>query len=115
MLSAPCRSGICRIVAALCAAFASADFTSVAAGAEADEAAFFREKIEPVLAAQCYECHSADAKDVQGGLRLDSKEGLRAGGDSGVVVVAASFGFSGGIESPPSCRSAWRSRSLRPR
>ena len=44
---------------------------------------FFREKIEPVLKAQCYACHSRQAEEVQGGLRLDFKAGVLRGGDSG--------------------------------
>src|SRR5690606_38990052 len=48
---------------------------------------FFETKIRPVLVEHCYECHSADAKSVRGGLLLDSREGTRAGGDSGPAVV----------------------------
>lgn len=48
--------------------------------------AFFREKIEPVLAAQCYECHSASAKKLKAGLHLDTRGGMLTGGDSGAAV-----------------------------
>ncbi len=41
---------------------------------------FFETKIRPVLVAKCYECHSSDAKEVQGGLLLDTREGIRRGG-----------------------------------
>ena len=38
---------------------------------------FFEAKVRPVLAANCYGCHT----DTQmGGLRLDSAEGVRKGG-----------------------------------
>jgi hypothetical protein len=47
---------------------------------------FFETHIRPVLVERCYECHSAQAKVLQGGLRLDSADRLRAGGDSGPVV-----------------------------
>ncbi len=47
----------------------------------------FRAKIEPVLSAECYQCHSAASEKVKGGLRLDTREGLLRGGDSGAVVV----------------------------
>lgn len=47
---------------------------------------FFRAKIEPVLAANCYECHSASAKKLKAGLHLDTRAGMLAGGDSGAVV-----------------------------
>jgi len=52
---------------------------------------FFENKIRPVLVAQCYECHSAEAqakKKLRGGLYLDSADGLRSGGDSGPAIVA---------------------------
>ncbi len=49
--------------------------------------AMFRERIEPVLKAQCYGCHSAAAKELKGGLRLDSRDGARRGGESGAAVV----------------------------
>jgi hypothetical protein len=45
--------------------------------------AFFEQKIRPVLAEQCYECHSASAKKLKANLRLDSKAGWERGGDSG--------------------------------
>lgn len=47
---------------------------------------FFREKIEPVLRQQCYECHSASAQRLKAGLALDSHAGLTGGGDSGPAV-----------------------------
>ena len=49
---------------------------------------FFREKIEPVLRAECYDCHSAQAKKLRGDLRLDLKSGLLTGGNTGPSLVA---------------------------
>ena len=57
------------------------------AAAEVEDSAFFESKIRPILVARCYECHSA-AKKQQGGLRLDTRDGWRTGGDSGPAVVA---------------------------
>jgi hypothetical protein len=48
---------------------------------------FFETKIRPVLAEHCYQCHSARAKKLKGGLRLDSRAGLRKGGESGPVLA----------------------------
>jgi mono/diheme cytochrome c family protein len=48
---------------------------------------FFESKIRPVLANNCYKCHSTKAEKVKGGLLLDSREALAKGGDSGAVVV----------------------------
>ncbi|MBL9113455.1 MAG: DUF1553 domain-containing protein [Verrucomicrobiaceae bacterium] len=47
---------------------------------------FFEKKIRPVLAQECYECHSAAGKQ-KGGLLLDSRPGWQAGGDSGEAIL----------------------------
>jgi hypothetical protein len=47
---------------------------------------FFEKKIRPLLAEQCFECHSADKK-VKGGLRLDSRDGWIKGGESGPALI----------------------------
>jgi hypothetical protein len=52
-----------------------------------DGNAFFERKIRPILVARCHECHSANAKTLQGGLRLDDVSSVRAGGDSGPALV----------------------------
>jgi hypothetical protein len=48
---------------------------------------FFENHIRPVLVASCYECHSGQSKNLRGELRLDSREGLLRGGNSGPAVV----------------------------
>jgi hypothetical protein len=52
-----------------------------------DELDFFERKIRPILVARCYECHSGDSKSPGGSLRLDSRDGMLTGGDSGPAVV----------------------------
>lgn len=47
---------------------------------------FFENRIRPVLAEHCHECHSAGTK-VRGGLALDSRADLLKGGDSGPAIV----------------------------
>ena len=47
---------------------------------------FFERKIRPVLIEHCYECHAADSKIIQGGLRVDHRAGLLQGGDSGSSI-----------------------------
>jgi len=69
--------GVCLL---LCAAL----FGEVHAqepAATRDQIKFFETKIRPVLVEHCYECHAAGAKIVQGGLRVDHREGLLRGGD----------------------------------
>lgn len=48
---------------------------------------FFEKKIRPVFVQHCYECHSANAKAVKGGLLLDSRDGWKRGGDSGPALL----------------------------
>ena len=48
---------------------------------------FFEAKVRPLLAKHCLKCHGA--KRQEAGLRLDTAEGLKAGGDSGAVVNTA--------------------------
>ena len=50
--------------------------------------AFFETKIRPALVEKCHGCHSSQAKKPKGGLKVDSKEAIRAaGGTSGAAVV----------------------------
>jgi len=58
-----------------------------AATPSAQDLAFFENKVRPLLAEHCYECHSERAKKVKGGLLLDSKMGWEEGGDSGQPVI----------------------------
>lgn len=51
----------------------------------ADRFAFFEKRIRPLLVKRCLKCHGA--KDAQGGLRLDSRAGWKAGGESGPAIV----------------------------
>ena len=46
---------------------------------------FFEKAVRPVLVGRCVGCHGPKAK--KGGLRLDTREGVLAGGDGGPVVV----------------------------
>ena len=50
-------------------------------------AAFFEEKILPVLENRCFACHGAPAEKLKGELRLDTAEGLRQGGKNGAIIV----------------------------
>ncbi|WP_020473936.1 DUF1549 domain-containing protein [Zavarzinella formosa] len=53
----------------------------------AEQVAFFEKKIRPVLVAQCYSCHSEEAKKEKGGLLLDTRDAIRKGGETGPAVV----------------------------
>jgi hypothetical protein len=48
---------------------------------------FFESTIRPLLADNCYKCHSADAEKIKGGFLLDSKPAMLRGGDSGPAII----------------------------
>jgi len=52
---------------------------------------FFEAKIRPALVAHCYECHSTKSGKARGSLKVDSRDALLAGGDTGPAVVARSL------------------------
>jgi hypothetical protein len=52
-----------------------------------DQIAFFEAKIRPVLVDSCYECHSAGASKIKGGLVLDTAAGVREGGYTGAAIA----------------------------
>lgn len=56
------------------------------AASDAEKVEFFEKRIRPILAQECYECHSQRHK-VKAGLELDSRPGWEAGGDSGPSIV----------------------------
>ena len=53
----------------------------------ADEVEFFEKRVRPVLAKNCHQCHSTDAKKLKAGLYLDTRSGLLTGGESGPAIV----------------------------
>jgi len=53
----------------------------------AEQTQFFETKVRPVLAANCYRCHSAEENKAKGGLTLDTREALLKGGENGAVLV----------------------------
>ena len=55
-----------------------------APGTGAASAEFFEARVRPLLVAQCYECH---ADKANGGLRVDSRQALLTGGESGPAIV----------------------------
>src|ERR1700733_588884 len=58
--------------------------TSAPTPSEEDNTQFFTQKVRPVLAQNCYRCHTTE---VAGGLRLDSHAAVLKGGESGPAIV----------------------------
>ena len=49
---------------------------------------FFESEVRPILAENCYSCHSTKAKKLKGGLFLDHGSTIFSGGDSGPAIIA---------------------------
>lgn len=48
---------------------------------------FFETKVEPLLKAKCFACHSHDSGKAKGGLVLDSRQGWQQGGGLGPAII----------------------------
>jgi hypothetical protein len=75
----------------------------------------FEALVQPVLQRRCVSCHGSE--DPRGGLRLDTVDGIRAGGDGGAVVVPgrpAASPLWGRVALPPSHPDVMPPRGRRP-
>ena len=87
------RTGRAGLVALLCLSWAlvalRADEKKPGAGASSPPEAveFFESRVRPILVERCLNCHGP--KKQSGGLRLDSREAMLKGGDTGPAVVPA--------------------------
>ncbi len=83
MTTNPCLA----VAFSLCLVAPFPPLAAVAATPEptADQVKFFEEKVRPILADNCYKCHGSDKQ--KGSLRLDLREAMLAGGESGPVIV----------------------------
>jgi cytochrome c553 len=77
-----------RLLACLifAAAAGSLPAASTANPQEAARLDFFEKKVRPLLANNCYNCHSANTNS-RGGLRVDDRNGMIVGGGRGPAVV----------------------------
>ena len=78
-------AGVACSVAVLGCAAASAQMREPPVSKEGAD--FFEKQIRPVLVHQCYECHSGDPAKAKAHLVLDTRDGVRKGGESGAVVA----------------------------
>lgn len=75
----------------------------------AQQTEHFEKHIRPLLVRHCYECHSGASNELKGGLRLDFKDAMLKGGDSGPAIVPGNANQSlliaavkhDGLEMPP--------------
>ena len=77
-------------------------------GDETADDAFFEAKVRPLLIAKCLECHSSEKPKA--GLRLDSREAILTGGESGPAAVTGKpdesllidvIGYRNTVQMPP--------------
>jgi len=71
----------------------AAFLSPVASAADADSAAFYKEKVLPILEASCFECHGPKS-ELKGGLFLGNREGFLEGGESGPAIDPDALGES---------------------
>jgi hypothetical protein len=55
-----------------------------------DQLDFYEKKIQPILAENCFKCHSHQAEKIKANLLVDSREALLKGGDTGPAIVPGS-------------------------
>lgn len=79
----------CRnFILASCPLFALLFAPGTSSQALGDEAGkFFETKIRPLLVEHCFACHGPDSEEGEANLRLDSRESLLRGGDSGPAAA----------------------------
>lgn len=71
---------VTAFIAMMCACSAP-----VVAEDNAQQVQFFEKQVRPLLIEHCYECHAGE--EHKGGLRLDSRQAMLQGGDSGAAIV----------------------------
>lgn len=52
-----------------------------------EDLTFFEKRVRPILVERCFECHSGESQKTKGGLRLDRRDEILRGGDSGPAVL----------------------------
>ena len=79
-----CLSLTCLIVAlAVAQPISAQDSPPKATEFSQDQLEFFEKEVRPLLVKRCFECHGNVGDDLKGGLRLDSRDALIKGGDTG--------------------------------
>ena len=80
--------GVARVVrGAVLVLSAGWGLAAVCGPVSGEQRTFFESRIRPILVKECFECHAEGAKKLGGKLYLDDSARLRAGGESGPVLV----------------------------
>ncbi len=75
----------CRFAVAAALCWLPATHPAAGPQLSANQVEFFESRVRPVLAGTCLKCHGVSTH--KGGLRLDSRDAVLKGGDSGAAVV----------------------------
>ena len=99
---------VIAIVAILPAIAAAGDASPGGSKLDPAEEEFFEARVRPVLSAHCLGCHGPEKSKA--GLRLDARDSMLKGGESGPVVVPGkpdesalieAIRYEGGVQMPP--------------
>ncbi|GIW94364.1 MAG: hypothetical protein KatS3mg110_2405 [Pirellulaceae bacterium] len=86
-----CGIWLARVVTVLCLGVYGLCGTEIlsqdAATFSDQEIEFFEKHVRPILVEHCFECHSDKVDEPKGGLRLDSRQAILQGGDTGPAAV----------------------------
>lgn len=108
------RSSRVLLAAIAMAAFVSSGIEAAEPIFDPSEIQFFEKRVRPILANRCYECHSTRSGKKRGGLLLDDRTAILAGGDNGpaalpgkidqsLIVEAIRYGGDG-LQMPPTSK-----------
>ena len=64
-----------------------ADTVAISPRFSREQLDFYEKQVRPILADNCFKCHSHQAEKIKGSLVLDSRDGLLKGGDTGPAIV----------------------------
>ena len=76
-----------RLLAGFLTLAAAPLWAAVTAEPTKEQLDFFEGKIRPILAENCFKCHSIERGKSKGELTLDTKDGLEKGGETGKAIV----------------------------
>jgi hypothetical protein len=74
------------LILGLLLAFVAIPARAVPSEPAPEQLEFFERDVRPLLAENCYKCHSLSSEKLKGGLLLDSREGVMRGGKDGAVI-----------------------------
>lgn len=80
--------GLSALFFATAAVLAAAEGSLGSPSFSREQLEFYEKQIQPILAENCFKCHSHQAEKIKASLVLDSREGLLKGGESGPAIVA---------------------------